>query len=454
MKKLVKMIKNFFGGIWNIIEKIIVIPITKLIIMISNTFSKSGKKFETWLTKTSTLLFISLIIAIFTFISVDQRMLLFSDNSAEVLRRQPINVIYNEEAYVVEGIPETADITLIGRKSDLYFAKQSPSHDIIVDLSDLKPGRHRVELKYNQPLASIEYNVNPSEVTVTISPKISETRSLGIDVVNSDSLDSKLVINNISIDNDRVVIKGTEETLSKVASVKAIVDVKNLTKQEVGTQALKDITLKAYDDKGDAISSKDIEIVPGKVNAEVEILSPSKELPIKIIPVGELAFGYAINTLDANEAKLVVYGDPEVLDRLTNIPVEIDVTGLKENKQYKVEINKPTGIRSMSVNNLTINVSLGKSIDREISNVGITWRNLSDSYTAQGAGADDISVTVILKGVKEVVERIEPEDITAYIDLKNYSEGEHEVEVKVEGNDVRVGYVAKTKKVNIIIKRK
>ena len=42
------------------------------------------------------------------------------ETSAEVLYDQPISATYNEEAYVVEGLPKTVDITLIGRKSDVF----------------------------------------------------------------------------------------------------------------------------------------------------------------------------------------------------------------------------------------------------------------------------------------------------------------------------------------------
>ena len=184
MKKIIKVIGNFFHKIGSFFDRKVIIPITKLVVKITDKFDKSSKQFENWLSESSTLLFVSLIISIVVFIIVDQKVLLFSESSAEVLKSQPVEVIFNEEAYVVEGLPEAVDITLIGRKADLYFAKQSPSHDIVVDLTGLKPGTHKVNIKYNQALASIDYNVNPSTATVIIYPKISETRTLTYDILN------------------------------------------------------------------------------------------------------------------------------------------------------------------------------------------------------------------------------------------------------------------------------
>ena len=449
--KLFRPFRIFFRNIWKIIDRKIVVPITKLVLWISDSFKASSKKIERWLSKTNTLLFLSLFFAIIVFVVIDQKILLFSENSAEVLKEQPVHATYNEEAYVVEGLPEEVDVTLIGRKADLYFAKQSPSQEITVDLSDLKPGMHEVNIKYNQILPSIEYKVNPSVVTVMIYPKVSETRTLDTDILNQDSLDSKLVLQSVDLKTDEVVIKGAEHRLKEVATVKALVDIENLVSQEEGTVELNDIPLKAYDKNGDAI---DVEIVPSKVSADITIDSPSKELPIRVIPRGEISFGYAISEITTNESRVTVYGNESALEDLRYVPVYIDVKDLNTDRQYKQEINRPVGVRSMSVNNITINVKLGKSVDREVDDVSIEYRNLSDEYTVQGLSADDTKVSVVLKGVNSVLDTIKTEDITAYLDLDGYTEGEHEVPVEVEGEDVRIQYIPKTKKVKIKIVKK
>lgn len=449
--KIFKPFRIFFRNIWKIIDRRIVVPITKVVLWISDSFKASSKKIERWLSKTNTLLFLSLFMAIIVFVVIDQKILLFSENSAEILKEQPVRATYNEEAYVVEGLPKKVDVTLIGRKADLYFAKQSPSQDITVDLSDLKPGMHKVNIKYNQILPSIEYKVNPSVATVMIYPKVSETRTLDTDILNQDSLDSKLVLKSVNLDTDKVVIKGAEHRLKEVSTVKALVDIEDLVSQEEGTVELNDIPLKAYDKNGDSVN---VEIVPSKVSADITIDSPSKELPIRVIPNGEISFGYAISEITTNESRVTVYGSESALDKLRYVPVYIDVKDLNTDRQYKQEIKRPVGVRSMSVNNITINVKLGKSVDKEVNDVSIEYRNLSDEYTVQGLSAADTKVSVVLKGVNTVLDTIKTEDITAYLDLDGYTEGEHEVPVEVEGEDVRIQYIPKTKKVKIKIVQK
>ena len=446
-KTKVNKIARFF-------DKKIIVPVTRLIVNITSKFDKPGKTIETWLTKTNTLLFVSLVLAVTIFIFIDQRIIVFTNKTAEVLKDQKIDAVYNEEAYVVEGIPESVDITLMGSRSDLFIAKQSSTSKVVIDLTGLKPGTHKVDVEYSQPLSSIEYSVNPSVVTVNIYPKISETKSLTVDLLNQDSLDDKLIIENVTPEMDQVVIKGTDDknavnSLTKVSMVKALLDSSQIVNPKVGTLTVKDVPLKAYDKDGNIL---DVEIVPSKISVDVEITSPSKQVPIRIIPKGEVGFGKAISIIDANEATATVYGTTSVLDKLEYIPVEIDVTDLKDDRTFKLEIPKPKGVRSISVNNLTVDIKLDDAIDKDIEDINIDVRNLDENYTVQGLSENDIKVTVNVKGVESVLKQLTAEDIKAYIDLKDYKPGEHEIEVKVKGTDPRVQYLSKTKKVKIKIK--
>ena len=53
-----------------------------------------------------------------------------------MLYGQKVEVTYNNKAYVIEGLPETVDVTLIGKKQNVYLAKQYPAERVNVDLKD------------------------------------------------------------------------------------------------------------------------------------------------------------------------------------------------------------------------------------------------------------------------------------------------------------------------------
>ena len=279
MKKIGRMIGRIFHHIGLFFDKWLITPITRLIIRLMGLGSRLVKTFDNISGKKSTLLIVSLLLAFGVFIVIDQGSNAMIDQYAEILYNQPVNAVYNEELYVVEGLPKAVDITLIGQRRHIFLAKQSPSKGVSVDLTGLKPGNHKVTLKYTQRLKSLDYKLDPSQVTVTIYEKVSQNRSLTFDVLHQETLDKKLYISNVEIDRSDVIIKGAEYKLNKVATVKALVDVNSIPKSKMaaGDVTIKGVPLVAYDNDGKKVN---VEIVPKTVTANITITSPSKEIPV------------------------------------------------------------------------------------------------------------------------------------------------------------------------------
>lgn len=442
-----KLIKRFF----RFIDKKIIVPITKFFVSIGEKLKLSDKPLEKALLKKSSMIILSLVLAVIVFVIIDRQNTTLLEKNAEVLYDIPLSATYNDEEYVVEGLPETVDITLIGTKANLYLAKQLPTQDVNVDLSDLKPGVHKVNLKYKQSITSVEYKLDPSEVTVVVSSKKSETRSVESDIVNLNKLDSKLAINNTKLDTDEVIIKGTEDSLAKVSTIKALINVSDMVDPKAGTNTLKDIPLIAYDENGAKV---DVEMVPSKVTATVEIESPSKTVPLEIEPTGNVIFGKAIKNITSSVQKVTIYGNSKVLDNTNSIKVKIDVNNLKSNKDYTVTIKKPAGIREISEKVVTAKVELDDEVTTELSGVKLGVVNLGSNYTAQATSENATEVTVILKGVESIIKNITPSDVEAYVDLEGLGAGDHEVEIKVKGTDPKVKYSSKITKTIIKIAEK
>lgn len=442
-----KLIKRFL----RFIDKKIIIPITKFFVSIGEKLKVTDKPLEKALSKKSSIIILSLVLAIIVFFIIDRENTTLLETNAEVLYDIPLSATYNDEEYVVEGLPETVDITLIGTKANLYLAKQLPTQDVTVDLSDLKPGVHKVNLKYKQSITSVEYKLDPSVVTVVVSSKKSETRSIESDIVNLKKLDSKLAINSTKLDTDEVIIKGTEDSIAKVSTIKALVNVSNMVDPKAGTNTLRDIPLIAYDENG---SKVDVEMVPSKVTATIQIESPSKSVPLEVEPVGNVIFGKAIKNMTTNVQKVTIYGSSKVLDNTNSIKVKVDVNNLKYNKDYTVTIKKPTGIREISEKVVTVKIELDDEVTTELSGVKLGVVNLGSNYTAQATSENATEVTVILKGVESIIKNITTTDVEAYVDLEGLGAGDHEVEIKVKGNDPKVNYSSKVTKTIIRIAEK
>lgn len=450
-KNTTRKIILFIKALIRVIDKKIITPITKFILLITDKMGQRTDKFERWLVKKNTLIFISLLISIVAFLAVDNRTISLVDSYAEVLYDQKVEALYNTETYVVEGLPNTVDVTLIGKKIEMYLAKQLSKGYVTVDISNLKEGTHKVTLNYESNINSIKYKMDPSTVNITIYPKVSTTKTATIDTINKEVLDTKLSVSNVSIDKTEIIIKGAEHTIKEVANVRALVDIQKLVDPEAGIMTLEDVPLIAYDTNGKVV---DVEMVPSKVTATINVDSPHKEVPIKVIPVGEVQFGKAISSISSNETKVVIYGSQSAIDKIEYLPVEVDVKELSSNKEYNVSLVNPDGIRELSVKSTKINITLGEEITKEIKDVMIETTNLDSNYKAAAIGASSIKTNVIIKGTKEVLDTIDESKIKAIVDLSGYKEGDHEVDIIVSGDDVKATYSAKTTKIKIRITKK
>ena len=262
MKPIINLGRTFaaiFRAIWKVIDKRIITPITKFVLLITEKTGVKTGRFEKWLTRKNTLIFLSLILAIGLFFLVDSKSIVLVDSSAEVLYDQKVEATYNREAYVVEGLPDKVDVTMIGRTVDLYLAKQLSTGSVSIDLTNYKEGTHKVNLNYESAIDSVNYKLDPSSVTVIIYPKVSRQISVDIDLINKDHLDSKLAIKEVNIDQKEIIIKGAEHVLEKVSTVKALVDIDNIIDPQAGVMTLNDVKLVAYDKEGQVVN---VEMVP------------------------------------------------------------------------------------------------------------------------------------------------------------------------------------------------
>ena len=453
MKKIGKAIGKFLKAIYRVIDRLIVTPISRLIFNIREYLRSKNIKLDYIFNRPNFMIYISLILAVVVFLLIDSRVITLVESEAEVITNVPVTVNYNEEAYVVEGIPQTVDIVLIGRKSDIYLAKQLGTNNVILDLSDYeaRDSAYRVYLSYTKSIDSIDYKLDPSYVTVTIKDKISVTRAIDYDLINEQSLSEELSVESVELERSEVVVKGSEDAINDIASVKALIDLSDDVLTDVGTFTLDNVRLVAYDSKGEVLNN--IEIVPTTLSATITLDTYSKSVPIDVRTTGTLVTGRAIASIlinNSNNYSVTIYGDEEQISDIASVPVTVNVDGEGANstRNYNVTISKPTGVRALSENNASITVTFGDAKQKELELSTISSRNLSSGYTANIVGTS--SVPVIVQGVQSVIDDVDASSINAYIDLTGYTPGEYDVEVEIENNDPRLNFVvSSTVKVRI-----
>ena len=191
MNKILNIVIAFFKSLYNLLDKLVITPISRIIYSINEKFK--GKSYiNRLINRPKFLVYASLVLAVVMFVLIDSKVINLVENDAEVITNIPVTIKYNEEAYVVEGVPKTVDMVLTGRKSDIYLAKQLGEHEVILDLTDYQSSNmsHRVKLTYTKSVSSLSYKLNPSYVNVTIKDKVSTLSSVSYELLNQKKLNS------------------------------------------------------------------------------------------------------------------------------------------------------------------------------------------------------------------------------------------------------------------------
>ena len=98
----------------------------------------------------------------------------------------------------------------------------------------------------------------------------------------------------------------------------------------------------------------------------------------------------------------------------------------------------------MSMEKVEIVVTFGEEEQKTIDISGnIKPRNLSEGLNVNLI--DNKNITVQVKGVASVIDKLDLNEIAAYVDLTGLGVGEHEVEIKIDNNNPLVSYVVSSK---------
>ncbi len=443
--------KKFLRGIYRFIDKNIVVPISRFIYYLSKKWKKNQGKLDKVLNQPHFLIYLSLATAVIMFLLIDSKVISLVETEAEVITNVPVVVKYNEEAYVIEGVPENVDITITGRKSDIYLAKQLGEYEVILDLSDYSASDtpYKVYFTYSKSIDSLGYKLDPSYVQVTVKNKESSVKTLSYDLMNIDELNNKLSVKSVTLNKSEVVVKGSSDALANISNVKALIDLGKGNYNEAGTYNVDNIELVAYNASGERLDN--VEIVPSTTSATLVLDSYSKNVTLSVETVGTLLPGKSIASILINnnsDYSLTIYGEKSDIEKIDTVPVTINVDGLgnSDTKNYTVKITKPAGVREMSAESVNIIATFGEEKQKtlDISN-SIKPINKADGLAVSIVGDKDDVVNVQVKGVQSVIDNITASNVAAYIDLSGLGVGSYEVDVKIDNKNPLLSYVVSSK---------
>ena len=153
--------------------------------------------------------------------------------------------------------------------------------------------------------------------------------------------------------------------------------------------------------------------------------------------------GKAIAAYTFSQNEVTIYGDSDVLSKINSLDVEVDVSKITSNTSFRAQIKKPSGVKSISTNYITVDLTVTDASSEPVRfTIALTGLNVRDGLIAQPIDSENGFITVEVQGASSVLSSISESDITVYVDLKDLGEGRYTREVIVKGNNPLVSYKA------------
>ncbi|MFY4776630.1 YbbR-like domain-containing protein [Metabacillus sp. RGM 3146] len=361
-----------------------------------------------------------------------------SGNITKVVDSVPVKAYFDNENYIVYGLPDEIAVTLNGPLSDVTKASVQKDFEVYADLEGLKPGNHKIKLKYRNLNSNIKMDMSPSTATVSIERKITKSFPVKVDFVNSNQIASGYKAGTPVVNPKTVEVTGPERVVESIAEAKARV---NLQGANNDISQNSDVTL--YDRRGNILPVS--KISPSGVSITVPISSPGKQLPVNVIQTGTPQDGITIKDIQVDPKEITAYGPEDVLNSLTKIDdIRLDISKIKDDSTINLDVPVPEGIKEVYPKQIQVKVNVDKqkadvpaSADKQETKVlkGIPIKTTGMDNTKQieflTPSVDALDVTVT--GTSAELNKVSSSDFALSIDVSGLDDGDHTVKINASG---------------------
>lgn len=335
--------------------------------------------------------------------------------------------ILNEEAItsqdmvyeIVQG--RTVDIKVEGRRS---VVEKLTLEDFVAsaDLSQLSI-TNSVQITVDAASNVIRREINISVVDSMMKVAIEERgeQKLPISVVTVGETQDGYAVVSAAATPNMVTVTGAASKVKDIKTVRVEVDVEGLN-TSISTRG----ELILLDADGERIESDKITRNMSSVSVKVTI-QKTKEVPVQIIPSGEVAEGYSIaGEIEYQPTTVLIAGNEEDLRGIREISIEdIDVTGLSSNFETTVDINDylPEGIViADKTQEIAVKINIERLVERTLTvkagDIEFTGTDHGFQYEITSEERE-FELTVI--GLKRDLDALTVQDVKPTVDVSNYS---------------------------------
>jgi YbbR domain-containing protein len=186
-----------------------------------------------------------------------------------------------------------------------------------------------------------------------------------------------------------------------------------------------------------------VQITPSAIAMVLEGAS-SREVPVVPAVDGRPAPGFVVGAMVAVPATVEIVGPESAVKRATEAVTEpVSVANARERVRETVTIGVlDPSLRLKNTRSAVVSVQIVPApMERTLRNRPVHLRNLPPNLTAEAAPT---AVDVTLRGSRDVLNRFEPDEAVAYVDLAGLGAGQYQLTVHADAREAGVTHIEPT----------
>lgn len=372
-----------------------------------------------WFANNVGLMLLSLLLAFFVWAlaSLQEDPILENSVSANVIiTGQPAS----GEIVSSSTLPPTVTLRLRAPQS-VFNSLEGTTIQVPVDLSTLGVGEHELQLVPKVSLSPAQLlAARPVTATVTIEKMVQRAVPVRVSLLGTPAIGYRALPP--TINPEQVVISGTQQLISKVVTIDAIVSVDN-----VRTSVEQTVRLVARDENEALVGALAIFPDTAVVRVPMEQLSNYRDVAVCLDTTGTPENGYEVTNVDYTPQVVTVFGRNEDIQKLPGCieTLAISLEGAKQDVEQRVGLNVPPNVSLVSENqSVQVRVRIqaqqgARTVSRPLEVIGVN-KPLTSTISPR-------TVDIVLSGALPELQGLSEADVRVQVDATGLPAGVHQV---------------------------
>ena len=321
---------------------------------------------------------------------------------------------------------------LIRAPSQVWSTLSNNQINITADLNGLPPGSHKVPLKANVDIPSVEIlSVSPSEISINLERIITRTIPVIVDIQGEPAVG--YIARSPIISAENIIVTGSEKEISKLETIKLTI---NISQEKANIN--RTFTFSQIGVLESIIGDLILQPKSTTVTIPIQQMGGYRDVAVRALLEGKPEPGYRITNITTSPPTITVFSsDP---DQITSLPgfVEtepLDISSSSQDVDARLTMALPEGVTAVSEQSIVVLVSIEAVETSQRIRQDLTVTGLGPNLSVQ---ISPDSVDVIVSGPLPVLDSLTRENVKVMLDLLHLVPGSYDIEplVIVSGPDI------------------